>query len=275
MPNPLKQDPSRTTMLRRRFMADMQRRFRWLQKQVKTLVVTDDAFGLNTNEPLSFNVALQEWRFRTDSQKIDAFNKWFKQQVDQGILTVSGPSAEPWTNEYVGSAYKKGVIRVYTDTHAEALAASMEFYEGTKEEFLRSAFASPEAISKIQLIYTRTFNELQGVTNAMGQQMSRILADGIAHGKGAIEIARNLDNGIKKINRTRALVLARTEVVTAHAEGQLDSFEKLGLEEVGLLADISTAGDDKVKVCERCESAAAAGPYTIEEARGMISFHPN
>jgi SPP1 gp7 family putative phage head morphogenesis protein len=45
-PNPLRADPTRTAGLRRRFLADLNKRFLILKKRLWKLIVTDDAFGL-------------------------------------------------------------------------------------------------------------------------------------------------------------------------------------------------------------------------------------
>jgi hypothetical protein len=67
-------------------------------------------------------------------------------------------------------------------------------------------------------------------------------------------------------------MIARTEIINAHAEGQLDSFDMLGVEEVGVVAEWATAGDDRV--CEECASIEGE-LFTVDEARGMIPLHPN
>jgi SPP1 gp7 family putative phage head morphogenesis protein len=74
------------------------------------------------------------------------------------------------------------------------------------------------------------------------------------------------------ITRRRALVLARTEIIAAHAEGQLDAFEAMNIEKVGVMAEWSTAGDDLV--CAKCEPLEGA-IMTVKEARGLLPRHPN
>ena len=152
------------------------------------------------------------------------------------------------------------------------MAVSSDFFEGGKAQFLREAFGSPEALSKIELVSTRAFEELRGVTATMSQQLSRHLANGLAQGLGPSVIARNMRLSIGNLTRTRAMMIARTEVIAAHAEGQLDSFERLGVEEVGILAEWSTAGDDRVcPLCDELEGVV----MTVKEARGLIPRHPN
>jgi len=248
MPNQLKIDPTRTTMLRKKFMADMTRRFKKVSKAIQTLVVDDDVFGLEGPAILQVR---QAWRFRTNAQKVKAYRAWLQQQVNAGILApVGGVSGKPWTAPYIESAYKKGGLRAYTDLRAEELANHPSLFEGGQAEFIRTAFGQPEALHKIELLYERAFDELKGITDVMGQQMSRTLAEGLAQGYGPKKIARELRKNVTKITKTRANVIARTEIIRAHAEGQLDAFEALGVEEVGVMAEWSTAGDERVCILQ-------------------------
>jgi len=84
-------------------------------------------------------------------------------------------------------------------------------------------------------------------------------------------IAREMNRTIDKMTRSRARVLARTEIIHAHAEGQLDSFEDLGVEEVGVEAEWSTAGD--MHVCPVCSSLQGV-VMSVAKARGLIPRHP-
>jgi len=267
MRSQLKIDPTRTITLRKQFIRDMNRRFKALAKAVRQLIDVDDVFGLKEKTPFQILVEKRAWTFLNNPQKLTQFETWFQQQTNAGILETA--KTPPWTSKYVESAYKKGMVRAYTDTH-QLSGKTSSFYQGTKAEFLRSAFAAPETVDKLKLLYTRTYSQLKGVNASMDQQMSRILADGLAHGKSAAAIAKAMTDGIGSINRRRARVIARTEIINAHAEGQLDSFERLGLKEVGVMAEWLTAGDP----CELCATLEGV-VMPIHEARGLIPRHPN
>jgi len=276
MSNQMRSDPTRTSTLRKQMVADMTRRFKAVSKAIYELIVLDDSFGLDESEIIAFNqqVERQVWRFQSNPQKVRSYRKWLQQQIDAEILTtVGGIDGRPWTAPYIESAYRKGGIRAYIDLRAGDFIDEDEgFILGSKEEFIRIAFSQPTAQAQIELLYTRAFDELQGVTQTMSQQMSRILADGLVQGHGAAKIARSLRDNVTKLTNTRAKVIARTEIVRSHAEGQLDSFEFLGVEEVGIMAEWSTAEDDRV--CPMCAPLEGV-VMTIEEARGLLPRHPN
>lgn len=235
-------------------------------------MVDDDALGLMEKKPVI--MARKEFAFTTDAKKLDAFNTWFQQQVQAHVLSpgnqqmpVGSIATGPWTVNYVQSAYRQGMLNAYLSSKAADNSITQ-----TQQQFMQEAFGAPEAMSKVELLGTRTFEELKGVTATMSSQMNQILAQGIADGDGAQEIADEMTDTIDGLTDTRALTIARTETIYAHAEGQLDSFDQLGVEDLGVLAEWSTAGDDRV--CEECEDMEGK-TFTIDEARGLIPLHPN
>lgn len=211
------------------------------------------------------------WAFQTDDQKLDSYREWLKEQVDSELLGVDpGNVATPWVQPYLTAPYKKGMLRAYADTHK--MGGAIDFVEGGRKAFLEMAFDAPVAQSKLKILGTRAFSQLRGVTAQMDQDMSRILAQGLAQGKGARSLARDLQKNVTDLERKRARTIARTEIIHAHNEGQLDAFEAMNVEGVGVLAEWNTAHDDLV--CPLCQPLEGI-VLTIKEARGMLPRHPN
>lgn len=380
-PTPLQLDPTRSTQLRKRFMADMGARFRRLRGAVRQLIEVEDVFGLKQPDDGTFRELLQnqtrkpdtnrpqahkrgygwkwrrarakflaankhckhcstkkkpiaatrvdhikpvkgpddplfwkrsnwqalcetchnrktasgdrnngralaaneltltmntQWAFLTDAQKVKAFQQWLVPQINAGILEAPNgvDPDQPWTSDYVESAYMKGINRAWQDTHQEAIAAGVppEIFEGGAKSFINDAFGGNVATGKIELLATRSFEQLKGVTAAMGQELNRILSAGIANGSSASTLAKQINDSISGITKKRAMTIARTEIIHAHAEGQLDAFEKMNIKEVGVLAEWKTAGDGKV--CPLCNALNGA-ILTVKEARGILPRHPN
>lgn len=283
MVNPLKLDPTRTTTLRRQFMGEMKKRFRNLRSAVWQLVAVEDAFGIKANKKIEKArdkdragiIANERWRFDADDAKLDNYRSWLSDQVDKEILSVDPDNiGKPWTQKYIKSAYQKGVTRAYIDTNKQRILSSTDlgFVQGGKEAFLNASFSGAVAQSKLNLIGTRAFTQLKGITAEMDKEMTRILTNGLASGHGAKKIARDMTKAISGLEKKRALVIARTEIVYAHNEGQLDSFEAMNVQNVGVMAEWSTAGDDLV--CPLC-SPLDGVVLTVREARGIIPRHPN
>jgi SPP1 gp7 family putative phage head morphogenesis protein len=259
-------DPTRLFTLRRRFVNEMTRRFDALAAAIRLLVIGENVFGIT--EPIGPMLVTTNtrWTFDQNPEKIRKFKAWLKEQVDTGILLSSDPK-KPWTGEYVESAYKTAVNRTYSETH-DKLGASLGM---TAKEFAAEAFDNKSSVKQIKALYERSYTGLKGITKYMDKRISETLAKGFADGDGARKVAGALVRDVG-ISKNRALTLARTELTNAYAEGQLDGFEALGVEELGVLSEWLTAGDGRV--CPLCASLNKS-VYRIEDCRGLIPRHPN
>lgn len=277
MPTSAQTDPTRSIALRNAYRSAMRGHFGKLKTAIRDLVVKQDVFGLKAQKPLNLDGILQlnvdpsEWRFLTNRQKVNEFNQWLQEQMDEGVLfTTNG--GDHSGDLYVQSAYKKGLVKSYIETNKLKAIEMDDIFLDSKDAFIRSSFGAPETASKLELLYTRAYESLKGVTAQMSSDMSRILTDGLVSGQNPRTIAKTMTDRIDRLTRTRAETIARTEVIHAHAEGQLDAFGRLGIETVGAEVEFSTAGDDRV--CPICASLEGT-EYTLDEARGIIPVHPN
>lgn len=255
-------DPTRTTALRRRFEQEFNRRFRKLRGKIRQAVLEEDGFGLKVNRG--------QFDRPRSAEKVAAFTDWLRATQREVLfgLPEGLPSSEAgrqlWAAPYLGQAYEGGVRRAAAQMRAAGAEVS--------EEWVAAAIRREQHLDRVGLVFTRVYEELEGVTEAMGQEISRVLADGIVQARGPTQITKDINDRVNKIGRNRAAMIARTEVVSAHAEATLTSFEEAGLSEVQIEAEFSTSGDSRV--CEECASLEGR-TYTIEESRGVIPVHPN
>jgi SPP1 gp7 family putative phage head morphogenesis protein len=249
----------------------MKRRFAWLRNQVWQLVVVEDAFGMGPKKtgPDGFSVNTR-WAFEQDPKKVEQFRAWFAEQVDEGLLETDRRGGTPWTSQYTTSAYQRGVAQGFTAAKAGELAEQASIFAGGQQQFLADAFAGQLSTRQIELLATRAFDQLRGISADMSSQMSRTLTDGFVRGESPRKIAAKMQKGISGIEKKRALTLARTEIVHAHAEGTLDSFDFLGIEDVSVMAEWKTT----LGACPIC-SAMEGVVLSVSEARGMIPRHPS
>lgn len=239
----------------------------------EALAIANKAY--DTQGSITTNVG--RWSFNTSSEQIDKFQNWLREQFDADL---TGDTAEQLWEKYIQDGFKKGAGRAFDDVNPSTRPdlftpaeqeSLRDFYNGTKQEFLRSAFAQPETIDKVKLLAGRTFDDLKGCTDDMATKLSRALSDGLIQGRGPRDIARDLTDQLD-ISENRAETIARTEIIRAHAEGQLEAFDKLGVTEIGVDVEWSTSGT--IRVCPEC--AAMEGTiFSIEEAHGLIPYHPN
>lgn len=257
--------PTRTKTIQDDYSAQMYRRFRRLKGLVRETVATNDALRLGTNaEPA------RDFGFVRDPEKVDAFLDWLQTAVDDEILEVTrrvdGRVAvrEEWQNVYIRRAYGRGVEYAQARLREQGVTVP--------EQTLAQVFNTPIHADALGVLYTRNFRELQGITEAMGQQISRVLTDGFAQGWNPRKMAGDLNDRVDKIGLTRARTLARTETINAHSTATLNRFEEIAGDDVRMTvkAEWLTAGDP-CPICAGLEGTT----YTLEEARGLIPIHPN
>ncbi len=286
-------DPTRTTALRAAFARDMNRRFNELTKMIVVGIVENDCFGLKNNGLLTqqmFPPNYRQFDFATDPEKVEAFMNWLQVQVDRGIITVGefnqlGTSINSyWTNMYILDSYKRGVIRA----REEMRKAGMNVPTVEDSGGIGALMNSPFHMDRVGLLFIRTYTELQNITAAMSNQISKILSQGMIDGDGPVLIARKLvatinGTGMGELGITdslgrfipaklRAEMLARTETIRAYASATLQEYRNWKVAGVTALAEFRNAGDDRV--CPICESLQGK-TFTLDEAEGVIPVHPN
>jgi SPP1 gp7 family putative phage head morphogenesis protein len=253
-------------------MAEFQRRFKTVARHINEFIGINDVYGLEA-PPVFKLVEKRQYQFLTDPQKLENFRQWLQLQIDLELLQVTGGDpTKPWTADYIESAYSKGLVRAYVDARRADLIEDVPWYRGTSEQFLLESFSQRVILEKVQLLSTRAFEQMRGVTTTMSQQMNRILSEGLVNGWGARKTAREMTKAIGALTKNRALMIARTEIVHAQAEGQLDGYTRLGISQVRAKVEWLTAGDPKV--CDECLSMEGK-TFTVAEAHGWIPLHPN
>lgn len=232
-----------------------------------------DALRLMRGFPGAKFVGNKSYEFHSDPAKIEAFQQWLRGQFNS-ILT--GKNEEQLWKAYIEAGFRKGAARAFDDTKRSEAARVVgkegaDFYRGSRDQFLRDSFNQPVSVDRVKLLAGRAFDDMENVTDDMSTRMSRTMADGLVRGDSPLDIAKELDDDLD-IGRTRALTVSRTEIIRAHAEGQLTALERMGVEDVGVAVEWSTTGDEKV--CDLCSDLEGV-VLKVSEAHGMLPRHPN
>lgn len=260
-------DPTNTGKIVAAMEAEIARRFAALRKVVWDTIVKDDALGLKVN--VSSAGALR-WQFERSDAKVAGFMDWLMRQASEGILGVHYgadiPSAagKSWSRVYIDAGYHSGMTQA-----ASRLAAA-----GAKvsEAWVEAAFGRPIHAEASAMIYSRTYESLARVTDVMAAQMRDVMTLGMAKGWGMEKLAKALVDRVDKIGLTRARTIARTEIIAAHADSTLNSYEEAAIEGVEVEAEWTATMDNVV--CPYCAGMQGT-VFSMSEARGMIPAHPN
>ncbi|MGM0409207.1 MAG: minor capsid protein [Bacillota bacterium] len=259
-------DPTQTKTIRRRYSADCYKRFRKLKGRIREGIIDLDIFGLtnrvmNKDLKANYDVPYQQFKFDTDAKKLDEFMSWLR-NVERNELEILDNS--DWQQKYIRSSYQKANESARNYLNQTGI--------NTPSGGGSSIFAMPVHKDSVELLYSRNYKALDGITEAMNRDIGRELSKGFAQGKNPRQIASMLNKRVDKIGITRARTMARTEVVNAHAEATLNTYQQAGLKEVTAEVELSTAGDGRVcGICQGLEGQT----YSIDGARGVIPVHPN
>lgn len=256
-------DRTRTTTLRKQYSADMYKRFRAVKGLIRDTIVDYDAFNLVSNVE-----AKRNFPFTTDAAKADAFMDWLQQAQDDEILEITDYSGgrvvgrNKWQNTYVRRSYHKGIKFANREMKKAGIDVS--------EEGIRSIFNKPIHANMLAMMYQRNFKQLKGITEAMDQQISRVLTDGLAQGQNPRKVARRINGRVDNIGLTRARTLARTETIRTHAEATKNRYKEYGVDMVNWIWGRGPCPSGI------CPDHAAGGPYKLENAPTPVAdSHPN
>jgi SPP1 gp7 family putative phage head morphogenesis protein len=250
----------------------------------------------------------EEYAYASDPDKVKLFEEWLKTRFNSYLIAQSNENL--WKT-YIQEGYLRGMGRAFDDANQARRAAlpitdprsgtarldrtirtqrkaftalpgspspiQRAFYEGTREEFLRSSFGRPVGEEKVRLLAGRSFDELKDVTREMSNKISRVLVDGLVVGNNPRTIAREMVKQVE-LSFQRATTIARTEIIRAHANGQLEAFRNLGIQRVGAAVEWSVTrtldGTPDERVCCQCVPLNGI-VLSLDEAMGLIPRHPN
>lgn len=229
---------------------------------------TGETTKLSLRSPLTAN---KRWKFKTQTEAVTAFDEWLGKQVNESILSQA--EANRW-KRYIERGFEKGANRAFVDVQKGArrtttdIARGEGFIEGQREQFLRTALGRLAASEKVKLLSRSALDNVQGMADDLKNKARQILTDGLVRGLSPRGIADSLWNQLD-ISKQRADTIAFTELVRAHAEGQLEAMELLGVKTVGVAVEWVTAKDP----CKACEPLKGI-VLKLTEARGMLPRHP-
>lgn len=256
--------PTNTRDIQRQFLADIRRRFRELRGRIRNWVgYKQDVFQLKKSAELA--KPQDVYQFDRDEGKIEAFTRWVKQRIRNDVLEPVNirevGEGEHWTAEYLRGAYRKG--------WKNGTGRLMQQGVSVDNRDIETVFNLPVSRRQLRKLYTRTFENLQNITDDMADVIREELTQGLEEGVNPREMARRITKEVRSIQKSRAETLARTETVNSYSEGTLDRFEDVGVGTVKH-GEWAAAMDDRT--CPICEYIDGE-EYTVDEMRnGTFEF---
>ena len=236
----MKTDPTKTLTLRNRTSRTIDARFNRVKRAVRSAF---NVGGLVTNTRMAQD---GEFEFLSSREKIPAFESFLQEQIDSEILRLSPLTPQEiafenhWLTSSVSEGYRRGAVksRLAAERNIPQLNALPDF----------NPFANPNHVERGEIIFRQVYSDLVGVTEAMSKQMSRTLAQGIIQGATPRKVAANMSARIDKIGKTRAKLIARTEIIHAHNLAAIQEASNLSAETgVEIKMEWNASLDDRVR----------------------------
>jgi len=244
-------DPTDTERFRERFLSEVRQRFRTLRGALRQLLGYEaDAFEIASDGGIPEegpDGAEDIFRFPTTDQKLRAFRQWLTEYTREEVLEPIPPqeikAGEHWTGSLIRAAFVRGYEQAGERLQNEGL--------DTGDPDGSVVFNLPAPRRQLRELYTRAFRQLRGITADMGRDISRELAEGLDAGLNPREIADKITESVRTIQKTRAEVLARTEIINSYTTATIRRYEQSGVESVVGQSEFRTADD--ARVCPICE----------------------
>ncbi|AXR78995.1 minor capsid protein [Natrarchaeobaculum sulfurireducens] len=271
------EDPTKTKTIRETYGQRLRGAFGRINTAIRERVTEDDIFGLEDTYLTDDEIdQLLETFAGVDGppdlstidpgERVERFEAWLDEAMDSEVLEVIDRDENVW----IRRAYERGVEDADSNLKRAGVSAGAATEAADVVEM-------PVHERKLHVLFARNYAELDGICDAVAQQVTRELADGLAEGVNPREMARRLTDRVDKIGKTRATVLARTETINAHTQASVERYRQQGVEEVGIEPEVQvqTAGDEAV--CEQCAEVASQGPWELDEFEGseyQPAIHP-
>jgi hypothetical protein len=272
-----RRDPTRSGSIRRHGRGLVNRRVFELHTNLRTNLQEHDVFGLRTPEQQPASIIA--W-LENNAQKLGRAEPMLQTMVERALATPPD-----WLRETVTAAVERGVTQALRE--------------------LRAPDSSIDSSEVNEFHSVKAANEVQGISWETRRRLLRHIGKALEAKQRPTELMREIRLSLEKVTRRRLILLVNTAVVGAINAGKLLTYRAHGVERVGIepewlphgftrrrhpvadhhyhrrasiwrdaeLVNVLTAGDDSV--CEDCEDIAGDGPYTLEEAQGLIPAHPN
>lgn len=208
------------------------------------------------------------WPDKTKAGKIKEMRRWLDWLVEEKVTRTQSPIDKFWAAKLVKDAHIKGVARSFDNINFMQGKESL-YKKGYKDQYLNSV--RMQYGESVKLLIGMCQERVRSITDDFKTQALEAVRKIIIQGGSDEEIKDAISEVAESIIKSKVERDMGDVIITSHAEGQLDGFEHLGVEQVGVRAEWVTAGDDRV--CTMCKYHEG-NVYRIDEARGLIPLHP-
>lgn len=213
------------------------------------------------------------------NQHIKIAEDWLKSEEAQEIYNESSKMKKSFDIRYFFNTIESNIDEIVNSKATTVDDMITHFYEvgnrfGFKQIKREIVFTSADANSLFN-IKNYNFELIRNISTDLKSAIRESIWRSVAQGESAENTARRLrDLPLEPLNkkqsiRSRAMSIARTEVMRAKNTGCLQAYTNYGVNQVY----VPSIGDGNE--CPKCLAIINNGPYTIQEASLILPAHPN
>lgn len=239
-------DPANQKGNLKRAQSDLKKRFERINKAMKLLVKEQKQFqsiaAVNSNrmsfwQPLEYftnsngeldtrksNVFIankQFYSYDISTERYDSINGFIERLIYNELLeSINGQRPQNWFYQsYLSSAYNDAIRDTIQSTKnmAEPDIVGDEIAMMVRQ--LDADAFNPQQVQSLNLVYSRVFNEMKGLSDSMKVDLSETLTRGMANGLGIQQITRDVAKRVG-VGFSRAQRISRTEIMGAYRTAQ-------------------------------------------------------
>lgn len=214
----LRQDPTQTRAIERRWVKDINRRWRSFTATALD-AISSDGFIFNALD--------------VDPSQIRIYMNFLQQQID--AILLGARQAPNWQAQYQLQAYEKAIERARAQLRRQGAdipltvdelqqASTLTVGSFTATPSIGGLTSNPIHQEALSFLYTRSYDSLKGHTDKMAREVREILFDGVKEGRGVDEVKRSIRDRIG-VSQSGAKLIAQTETIQAYQRSQINQAE--------------------------------------------------
>ena len=277
-------DPTHTLTLRNQFSTKINNKFNFLSKNIEKalrVLINNESVEFINDEYIFVN--LNEYARAVD--KIEYFMDWLKILEKKVFLSFSNSlfgfrgNVEFWFDPFIIKSYIRGIQRGVLELNKINIKKEINI-----DEVNQYIIQNIKHKNHIEILLTLSINEINGILDAMNQNISRILANTFANNKTYNDIKHDIRNKIEGIGLKRIRMMSRFFIIKAYNFSAINEYFMSGIKKVKtipehifknkdtIMNNLNITKDD-LHSCKKCEEISKK-VIKIEEIYDMIPFHP-
>ena len=224
----LSRNPTRTRRIEKRWLKEINRRWRAFTASITTELPT-----IHTNA------------IETDPARVAAYMEFVQRRIEE--LLLGSPQPPNWQAVYQLQAFNQAVARAAETLKRQGVDAGLASIATFEPELIAAFGATIRHSAELEQLFTRSYESLNGWTDALAREIRSIITDGVREGKGIAELTGDIRKRAN-VSKSRAQLIARTETIQAHQRGTISETEAISAatgEEIALRW--VTANDSRVR----------------------------